>query len=338
VDVRSGSEIERPEQSDKVASAHAGIDGAVLAVSELLFLLFGLPFGDALYHDKPITAQHWLYLSIAILCAIGGPMWPTIRNKYASPRVASSVANAARDARVWIAVLLVFFLYMAAPDIYLRATKPIVASGPIGAMPVGAGSVDETIAQAAKNVTSERDEAIKSAARAAKERDDALRELENLRHQKVNVPPQRAQAPTPSEPINWENIINPWTTGDAQGTLFLGIGMMGLSHTLVDLTNSYIVSELTGERISLQISTAPGPQLAQLSEINQIPPRVRIELWAKLDPPLHGADLLAHWGRFRFRAEYSGVTHEQVFDEDYMRNFLSAFPAANIGPHITKKR
>jgi hypothetical protein len=116
---------------------HTGIDGAVLAVSELLFLLFGLPFGDAIYNDKPITLRHWLFLSIAILCAIGGPMWPTIRNRYASPHIAASVANAARDARIWIAVLLAFLLYGVAPDIYRRATAPVALSGAIGVMPIG---------------------------------------------------------------------------------------------------------------------------------------------------------------------------------------------------------
>jgi hypothetical protein len=115
---------------------HSGVDGAVLTVSELLFLLFGLPFGDALYHDQ-IAPRHWLFLSIAIFCAIAGPMWPAIRNRYASPRIAASVAGAARDARVWVVVLLAFFLYGVAPDIYQRATKPVAVTGAIGAMPIG---------------------------------------------------------------------------------------------------------------------------------------------------------------------------------------------------------
>jgi hypothetical protein len=114
-----------PERKNNATgTAHSGIDGAVLAVSELLFLLFGLPFGDALYHGK-ITALHWIYLAIAVTCAIGGPMWPAMRNRWASPRVAASVANAARDARVWVGLLLAFFLYGVSPDIYRRATAPV---------------------------------------------------------------------------------------------------------------------------------------------------------------------------------------------------------------------
>ena len=118
-----------PEREISAAgAAHSGIDGAVLAVSELLFLLFGLPFGDDLYHDKPITLLHWSYLAVAVICAIGGPMWPTIRNRWASPAVSASVANAARDARIWIIVLSIFLLYGVAPDIYRRATTPVATT------------------------------------------------------------------------------------------------------------------------------------------------------------------------------------------------------------------
>jgi hypothetical protein len=115
-----------PEKESSASGPnHSGIDGAVLAVSELLFLLLGLPFGDDLYHDKPIPLLHWIYLGIAVICAIGGPMWPTIRNRWASPRIAASIANTARDARIWIAILLIFFLYGVAPDIYRRATMHV---------------------------------------------------------------------------------------------------------------------------------------------------------------------------------------------------------------------
>jgi hypothetical protein len=114
-----------PPQPEKHERHHpSGIDGAVLALSELLFLLFGLPFGDALYHDKPLTARHWAFLAVAVLCAIGGPMWPTIRNRYASAAVSLTVARAARDARTWIAVLLIFFLNGVAPELFRRATAP----------------------------------------------------------------------------------------------------------------------------------------------------------------------------------------------------------------------
>jgi hypothetical protein len=46
---------DRSAKGEATGAAHIGIDGAVLAVSELLFLLFGLPFGDAIYNDHPST-------------------------------------------------------------------------------------------------------------------------------------------------------------------------------------------------------------------------------------------------------------------------------------------
>jgi len=124
---------------DKGASAESNwtyVDGAVLGLSELLFLLFGLPFGDDLYHDKPITPAHWFYLSVAVLCAIGGPMWPLIRKRWASQRISASVSNAALDARTWIAVLIGGFLYVAAPGMYHRATAPVASAPPFSSSSV----------------------------------------------------------------------------------------------------------------------------------------------------------------------------------------------------------
>ncbi len=114
--------------TEVAATGYSGIDGAVLAVSELLFLLFGLPFGDDLYHDKPIPPLHWIYLAIAVTCAIAGPMWPTISNRWTSPTISALIARTARDARLWIAVLLIFFLYGVAPGIYRRASAPVAAT------------------------------------------------------------------------------------------------------------------------------------------------------------------------------------------------------------------
>jgi hypothetical protein len=169
-------------------AAHSGIDGAVLAVSELLFLLFGLPFGDAIYHDK-VTAVHWVYLAIAVTCAIGGPMWPTMRNRWASPRVAASVTNAARDARVWIALLLTFFLYGVAPDIYRRATTPaIVTTRPETGFTQQ--QVDEKISNAVSHLNSQLTEANR-------QRDAARREAEAFRQQIQNAPAPTRELDSP---------------------------------------------------------------------------------------------------------------------------------------------
>ena len=86
-------------------------------------LLFALPFGDALFHDKPVTNLYIFYLVIGCFFAIGGPMFPLTRTVTWIPKgIAPSISKAARDARIWIAVLLLFFLYGVAPEIYQRAT------------------------------------------------------------------------------------------------------------------------------------------------------------------------------------------------------------------------
>jgi hypothetical protein len=101
-------------------------DKAVFGLCELLALLFGLPFGDDLYHDKPISSiggWHWFYLGIAIVFAVAGPMWPLIRARTWLPAGAvTSLSKASLDARIWIAALLLLFLYSIAPEIYNRAT------------------------------------------------------------------------------------------------------------------------------------------------------------------------------------------------------------------------
>lgn len=50
------------------------IDKAIIAVCELLGLLFGLPFGEDLYRNGEITLRYLLYLAIGILFAAGGPV------------------------------------------------------------------------------------------------------------------------------------------------------------------------------------------------------------------------------------------------------------------------
>jgi hypothetical protein len=151
IDQNEGS-AEKPASdptSPSANTAHSGIDGAVLALSELLFLLFGLPFGEDLYNDRPIPPIHWFYLGVAIFCAIGGPMWPTIRKRWATPNIAASIARSARDARLWVALLLVFFLYGVAPEAYRRASAPVPS---IAAGGFSQQQVDQKIAEAVHSV------------------------------------------------------------------------------------------------------------------------------------------------------------------------------------------
>jgi hypothetical protein len=100
-------------------------DKAVAGLCETLALLFCLPFGDDLYNNKPVTELHLFYLAIGLVFAVTGPMWPLIRTiSWIPEKVSASFSRAALDARIWVAILLLLFVYGTAPEIYQRATQP----------------------------------------------------------------------------------------------------------------------------------------------------------------------------------------------------------------------
>jgi hypothetical protein len=64
-------------------------------------------------------------LAIGLSFAVTGPMWPLIRIiSWIPKKVSASFSRAALDARIWIAILLLLFVYGTAPEIYQRATQP----------------------------------------------------------------------------------------------------------------------------------------------------------------------------------------------------------------------
>ena len=92
-------------------------DRAVLGFCELPGLVFALPFGEDLYRDTQITGTHILYLVIGLVSAATGCMWPRIRN--ALPlRFSETVARVVLDFRWWLTILLIGFVFVAAPQAY----------------------------------------------------------------------------------------------------------------------------------------------------------------------------------------------------------------------------
>jgi hypothetical protein len=104
----------------------------------------------------------------------------------------------------------------------------------------------------------------------------------------------------------------------------------------VELTGAYIVSTITGEKKDLQVGIGPGPKLAAISNINQLPPNALLELWGAFKPPgITFTDFETQWGAFHFHAEYAGIKFDKNFDREFVGNWLSQFPG--MGPHVTTK-
>lgn len=114
-----------PEENQGWQNFWVAADKAMLGLCEFLALLFGLPFGDDLYHNQSVTLWHYIYLAIAIIFAVTGPMWPWLRTREWIPEGTKlSLSKAPLDGRIWIATLLLLFVYGAAPEIYRRAVEP----------------------------------------------------------------------------------------------------------------------------------------------------------------------------------------------------------------------
>ena len=153
-----------------------------------------------------------------------------------------------------------------------------------------------------------------------------------------------AVAPTPIQstgPISWNGSFGFSQSSDANGeAIFSAIIFSGTNISLapVQLSNAYIASELTGAQETLQVNMGGGlEQLAAIAEINQIPPNAPIELWASFKPALHASEFLAQWGKLRFHAEYGDIKYDKTFDEQTITDYLSRYPNAHVGPHITRK-
>jgi hypothetical protein len=131
-------------------------DKAVVAICELLGLLFGLPFGDDLYHNEPVTGWHIFYLAVGLVFAGGGPVWPWIRTRpWFSKTVASRVSRVAADPIAWVGILLLLFLYKTGPELYQRATTPVIIHDAPTVTGFTQQQVDEKLAAANAKIQSD---------------------------------------------------------------------------------------------------------------------------------------------------------------------------------------
>ena len=82
-------------------------DKAILGLCETLALLFGLPFGEDLYNDRPIAGWHIFYSAVGLMFAIAGPMLVYLRTRpWFSKKASETLSRIATDPLVWLAILL----------------------------------------------------------------------------------------------------------------------------------------------------------------------------------------------------------------------------------------
>jgi hypothetical protein len=105
---------------------HSVSDHAVLGFCEILALMFGLPPGEALFRGEPLSLRLFGFIAVGALFAALGPGWPAVRRNFPQQALVLSIGRMASDARYWLAIILVGFLYSASPEIYRRATAPAV--------------------------------------------------------------------------------------------------------------------------------------------------------------------------------------------------------------------
>jgi hypothetical protein len=119
--------VDKPSTND-----HAVNDHAVLGLCEILALMFGLPPGEALFRGEPLSLRLVGFIVAGAFFAALGPGWPAVRKKFPQQTLVLSVGRIASDARYWLAIILVGFLYAASPEMYRRAVVPVapVSSSP----------------------------------------------------------------------------------------------------------------------------------------------------------------------------------------------------------------
>jgi hypothetical protein len=57
-------------------------DTPVVAFCELMGLIFGLPFGEAVYANSPLTPRLFGLLAVGIFFAVLGGVWPSMKTKF----------------------------------------------------------------------------------------------------------------------------------------------------------------------------------------------------------------------------------------------------------------
>ena len=212
-----------PHQSNRGAESlrpTATLIRPSLRFAMLLAFSLVLPFGDDLYHDKPILSipwTHWIYLLIGLCFAGGGHMWPSIK-AHVPGFVRRTLPVAAQDVRSWIFILTCLFAYVVFPELCRRAVEPIATTVPAI---IHDAPTAEDIAKVTAPIVAERD-AAKTERDAAKQQAASLQSQLSAAIQERDSARQGTSTPTPTAPAPYQGPVN-WAS-DSQFLVITGGG------------------------------------------------------------------------------------------------------------------
>jgi len=308
-------------------------DHAVLGLCEILALMFGLPPGEALFRGEPLSLRLVGFIVAGAFFAVLGPGWPAVRKKFPQQTLVLSVGRIASDARYWLAIILVGFLYAASPEMYRRAVAPVVdvatTTTPI-AIPDPSGGQRIITAR----------ELIDSINKLQSQVNKTTGDLETTKRQLSDaqrMTPPSAFGPTLTEigAINWNPDFQLIITGGGPTAQINSVLFQGTSTASVDMKEAYAVSGMTGHKQELMENV----QYKGYYHVDKVDIPSQAPVWLELifNPPLSARDFLDQWGKFKIAVTYNGTTFDKSYDEEYIRRVLRATNPGYFGPKPTPK-
>jgi hypothetical protein len=164
------------DDHDQRQAKWADFDKAVFGLFEALALLFALPFGEKLYRGAPITLSDTIYLGVGLVFAAAGP-FVSRASKIMHPQL----KLAARNVYVWLAVILLIFLY--------GAYQGITGPGSYAAQEARLATLSGRLQQGQREVS----EANRSVVVAEAQKATLIDWLQTAQHERDNARQERDQ-------------------------------------------------------------------------------------------------------------------------------------------------
>jgi hypothetical protein len=147
--------------------------------------------------------------------------------------------------------------------------------------------------------------------------------------------PQPAPNVATEGPISWQPQFQIIRSDEGHGIVINGLYFQGISNSMVQMQEAYLISELTGHKEPLKANIQYKGEFP-VDQVD-IPPGASVDLVLEWKPALSLTDFLDQWGKFRFTAVYNGLTREKSYDENYVRGLVQNTIPGAIGPRMTPK-